>query len=592
MACKQNLDSRCVLVPAPWVLGQNTSRIQNKEVYATYCVYRPANVPSNPDKVYKHEGWQGWGHWLGTGNVGVKKDQQFLPFKKALLHARSLKLKSSTEWRQWCKIGERQANMPSHPDRVYTHSGWQGFGHWLGISTVAQQFLPFKKALLYVRSLKLTTVPEWELWRKSDARPANVPSNPHQFYAHNGWHGYGHWLGTANLTGGHPECLPFKKALVYARSLKLTTMTEWEVWRKSGARPTCMPSDPHHTYKDDGWQGYEHWLGTGAVAPQKQQFLSFKLALLHARSLKLKTQKEWRMWCKSGNRPANVPSCPCQPYKHSGWQGWGHWLGTGSLHATEFLPFKKALLYARSLKLKSPAEWKAWSKSRERPANISCGPDATYKHDGWQGYGHWLGTSNLAGGRKLVFLPFKKALLYARTLKLESLKEWQDWAKSGVRPANMPSHPDEIYKHDGWQGWGHWLGTGKQQEFLPFDEALLYARSRKFNTRREWGAWSKSVVRPANVPSRPDNVYKHTGWQGYGHWLGTSTAAKTDQWFQPFEKALLYAHALKLQSTQEWSDWSTSGARPASIPSTPARTYKNDGWQGMRHWLGTATVAL
>ena len=31
----QNLDLRCVLVPAPWVLGQNTSRIQNKEIYAT-----------------------------------------------------------------------------------------------------------------------------------------------------------------------------------------------------------------------------------------------------------------------------------------------------------------------------------------------------------------------------------------------------------------------------------------------------------------------------------------------------------------------------------------------------------------------------
>ena len=35
----QNLDLRCVLAPAPWVLGgQNTSRIQNKEVYATLHV--------------------------------------------------------------------------------------------------------------------------------------------------------------------------------------------------------------------------------------------------------------------------------------------------------------------------------------------------------------------------------------------------------------------------------------------------------------------------------------------------------------------------------------------------------------------------
>ena len=35
----QNLDLRCVLVSAPWgCWGQNTSRIQNKGVYATLCL--------------------------------------------------------------------------------------------------------------------------------------------------------------------------------------------------------------------------------------------------------------------------------------------------------------------------------------------------------------------------------------------------------------------------------------------------------------------------------------------------------------------------------------------------------------------------
>ena len=68
-------------------------------------------MPSTPDQVYKHEGWQGWGHWLGTGKVGVKKDQNFLPFKKALLYTRSLMLKSVNEWKAWCKRGIREANM-------------------------------------------------------------------------------------------------------------------------------------------------------------------------------------------------------------------------------------------------------------------------------------------------------------------------------------------------------------------------------------------------------------------------------------------------------------------------------------------------
>ena len=89
---------------------------------------------------------------------------------------------------------------------------------------------------------------------------------------------------------------------------------------------------------------------------------------------------------------------------------------------------------------------------------MPSGPDEVYKHDGWQGYGHWLGTGNVAPKDKQL-LQFKKALLYARTLKLNGFKEWRDWAKTGARPANMPSHPHTTYTHDGWQGYRHWLGT-------------------------------------------------------------------------------------------------------------------------------------
>ena len=57
-------------------------------------------------------------------------------------------------------------------------------------------------------------------------------------------------------------------------------------------------------------------------------------------------------------------------------------------------------------------------------------------------------------------LPFKDALLYARSLKLASSTLWRGWCKSGARPANIPAAPDQVYKHDCWEGWGHWLGTG------------------------------------------------------------------------------------------------------------------------------------
>ena len=166
----------------------------------------------------------------------------------------------------------------------------------------------------------------------------------------------------------------------------------------------------------------------------------------------------------------------------------------------------------------------------------------------------WLGTGNV-GVKHHQFLPFKKALLYARSLKLKGVKEWQAWCKSGKRPANVPSHPDKAYTQDGWQGLGHWLGTGnvgvKHHQFLPFTKALLYARALKLNTTREWNQWCKTDERQANIPARPDLVYKHDGWQGYGHWLGTGNVAPKDLKFLPFKEALLYVRSLKLKCQKE-----------------------------------------
>ena len=83
----------------------------------------------------------------------------------------------------------------------------------------------------------------------------------------------------------------------------------------------------------------------------------------------------------------------------------------GKCAGKKFLPFKKALLCARALKLKNTREWRVWCKSEARNANIPAAPEQVYKHDGWQGYGHWLGTGNVGVRKDQLFLPFKKALI-------------------------------------------------------------------------------------------------------------------------------------------------------------------------------------
>ena len=60
----------------------------------------------------------------------------------------------------------------------------------------------------------------------------------------------------------------------------------------------------------------------------------------------------------------------------------------------------------------------------------------------------------------------------------------------------------------------------EKKEVMPFEDALLLARSLELKNKREWVVWCKSEARGANMPCDPRNAYKDDGWLGYGHWLG------------------------------------------------------------------------
>ncbi|MDB4105845.1 hypothetical protein N9545_10000, partial [Salibacteraceae bacterium] len=94
-------------------------------------------------------------------------------------------------------------------------------------------------------------------------------------------------------------------------------------------------------------------------------------------------------------------------------------------------------------------EWRSWMKSGKRPSNIPANPQRVYRDEGWIDLYDWLGYEE--------FLPFEEAREVARSLNLKSSNEWQSWAKS-ERPSNIPSHPREKYKDQGWVGWYDWLG--------------------------------------------------------------------------------------------------------------------------------------
>jgi len=143
-----------------------------------------------------------------------------------------------------------------------------------------------------------------------------------------------------------------KKRSDIVSSLEKLNQSYLESWLEFG-KPSNIPSNPNKTYKGKGWIDWPDWLGYKRI-----DFLDFKEARVIVRGEKLESKKEWQSWLKSGHRPSNIPSVPQKMYKDKGWRGWADWLGYKNV---DFLRFEVAREVARSLNLKSQKDWHVWS---------------------------------------------------------------------------------------------------------------------------------------------------------------------------------------------------------------------------------------
>ena len=125
--------------------------------------------------------------------------------------------------------------------------------------------------------------------------------------------------------------------------------------------------------------------------PAKKVWKPFEEAREFARSLQLNASREWYGYCKSGEKPDDIPVSPKDVYKNDGWKDWFDWLGTDR----EWRPFSEAREFTRSLQLKGWIEWIEYAKTDEKPNDIPSHPEKTYKND-WNGWVDWLGNEELA----------------------------------------------------------------------------------------------------------------------------------------------------------------------------------------------------
>lgn len=207
------------------------------------------------------------------------------------------------------------------------------------------------------------------------------------------------------------------------------------------------------------------------MARTKSKWKAFRTARRFVRSLGLKNDAEWRLYCKGalrkkGKKPEDIPTTPNIIYKDTGWINLGDWLGTGKLSnrviRASYRNFRDARKYARSLGVKNREEWQALYRAGKIPQDIPFKPERAYAGKGWKSCGDWFGTGYVPPGDRR-YREFSKARTFSRKLKVGSRREWERYCRDGLngkskKPEDIPATPARIYRDDGWMGWPDWLG--------------------------------------------------------------------------------------------------------------------------------------
>ena len=255
-----------------------------------------------------------------------------------------------------------------------------------------------------------------------------------------------------------------------------------------------------------------------------------------------------------------------------------------------WMPFEEARDFVRGLNLKSHIEWSNYIKNGKKPNEIPSAPNSTYQLE-WKGWGNFLGTGTIAP-QKRVYRSFKDASDFISKLNLKSQSEWKNYTKSGQKPEDIPTNPNNVYKED-WKGFGDFLGTGniapRDKVYRSYVEAREFVHTLNLKSRNEWIKFAKSTNKPSDIPASPNNTYKKE-WKGFGDFLGNGNNSNRNREYRSFEETTEFVRDLNLNGKSEWTLYAKSSNKPKDIPAAPYNIYKDD-WKGWGYFLGTGNIA-
>lgn len=217
----------------------------------------PPEIPESPKVIYKSE-WLSWSDWL---NVEVRRRKRsWATFEEAKKIVHKLKLKDSTEWREYIHSAKRSRKLPVQPQHVYRKE-WLGWGDWLGPQSEVKDnsaFLSFEEVQKFARRMGLTCQSDWREYVSEKPLPRGIPPYPEVAFKDE-WKSWSEFLSADPNVKDSGQWMSFDEAKAHLKSKGINTFAKWLQYCASGQKPENMPLAPKRAYVLE-WRGWSDWF--------------------------------------------------------------------------------------------------------------------------------------------------------------------------------------------------------------------------------------------------------------------------------------------------------------------------------------------
>jgi superfamily II DNA or RNA helicase len=218
-------------------------------------------IPKVPNDFYKNKGWNGWGDFLGTGNLSPKiKYQLYLSFENAKKLIKKNNITTAKEYINFKSFNKNSFYLPSSPATIYKKS-WKGWNDFID----KKSFFTYYEAKKLLKKNKVKSLKDYNKFIKTNKDLQKIlPKTPDGVYLKTG--DWKNWSDFLNIE----DFYEFEEAKKIINKFKFSSQYQM-IKEFNFKKYTRMPKAPSGFYRTrNKWKGWPDFLGTGTKPRSKK----------------------------------------------------------------------------------------------------------------------------------------------------------------------------------------------------------------------------------------------------------------------------------------------------------------------------------